>query len=188
MNDLPQQPPSPSWATPPPPPPRKTRKRKALIAAAVTFGALLAIGVIGAIADDGDADDGKTVDRVAAPTTTAPEPSHTPTPDATPATPEPATEDATPSERPTPEATREKPEEAKTALLPDFVGKQLQAAQDAAQEAGFSNLTSHDVTGENRFQVYDRNWHICSQTPDPGAHAPDSQVDFGVVKNNETCP
>ncbi|WP_217196839.1 hypothetical protein [Streptomyces buecherae] len=192
MNDLSQQPPSPNWATPPPPPPRKTRKQKALIAAAVTFGALLAIGVIGAIADDGDEDDGKTADRVAAPKTTAPEPSQSPTPEATPTTPEPATEDATPSERPTPEATRENTEEEKedekTALLPDFVGRQLQAAQDAAQEAGFYNLTSHDVTGENRFQVYDRNWHICSQTPDPGTHAPDVEVDFGVVKNNETCP
>ncbi|WEV26688.1 hypothetical protein OYE22_16885 [Streptomyces sp. 71268] len=147
--------------------------------------------MVGAIAGDDDEGDGKTADRAAASRTPTPEPSRTPTPDttpATPATPKPAPEDATPSEKPTPEPTRDNTEKTKTALLPDFVGRQLQAAQDAAQEAGFYNLTSHDVTGENRFQVYDRNWHICSQTPNPGAHAPDSKVDFGVVKNNETCP
>ncbi len=191
MNDFSQQPTSPRGAPQPPPPPRGTRKRKALIAVAVTFGALLAIGVVGAVAGGDDEDDGKTADRAATPRTPTPEPSRTPTPDttpATPATPKPAPEDATPREKPTPEPTRDTTEEAKTAVLPDFVGRQLQAAQDAAQEAGFYNLTSHDVTGENRFQVYDRNWHICSQTPDPGPHAPDSEVHFGVVKNNETCP
>ncbi|MFJ7157380.1 hypothetical protein ACIQUQ_20825 [Streptomyces sp. NPDC101118] len=78
---------------------------------------------------------------------------------------------------------------AKTARLPDLVGKGLQTAQDEAQAAGFHALTSHDALGRDRLQALDRNWKVCSQTP-PGGDAVDTgaTIDFGAVKLEETCP
>ena len=75
-----------------------------------------------------------------------------------------------------------------TAALPDMVGKGLQSAQDEAQAAGFYLLTSHDALGRGRNQLLDRNWKVCAQTPAPGAHATDTQVDFSTVKLEESCP
>ncbi|MEO3749531.1 PASTA domain-containing protein [Streptomyces sp. B6B3] len=72
--------------------------------------------------------------------------------------------------------------------LPDLTGMGLQAAQDAAQEAGFYLLTSHDASGRDRMQVWDRNWQVCFQTPDAGRHPSDVEVDFGVVDLDEECP
>ncbi|MEU8463302.1 hypothetical protein [Streptomyces sp. NPDC029003] len=80
------------------------------------------------------------------------------------------------------------PAPAKAGTLPDLVGKGLQAAQDAAQAAGFSRLTSHDSLGRERAQVFDRNWKVCSQTPAPGPAAADVRVDFGAVQLEESCP
>ncbi|WP_156727640.1 hypothetical protein [Streptomyces apocyni] len=79
-------------------------------------------------------------------------------------------------------------EEAKTAELPNLVGKGLQSAQDAAQAAGFYGLTSHDSLGRGRNQVLDRNWKVCFQTPKPGRHSTDTEVDLGAVKLEESCP
>lgn len=72
--------------------------------------------------------------------------------------------------------------------LPDLVGKGLQVAQDAAQGAGFSRLTSHDALGRGRDQVLDRNWKVCVQQPGAGKHPVDVQIDFGTVKLDESCP
>ena len=73
--------------------------------------------------------------------------------------------------------------------LPDAVGLDLQYAQDTMQAAGFYFLTSHDATGQDRFQVLDRNWKVCDQNPPGGTKAdPTTQVDFGAVKDDETCP
>ncbi|MEU9379174.1 hypothetical protein AB0D94_36225 [Streptomyces sp. NPDC048255] len=78
---------------------------------------------------------------------------------------------------------------AKTATLPDLVGKGLQTAQDEAQQAGFFVLTSHDALGRERLQALDRNWKVCSQTPGPGAGLDTkTSVDFGAVKLEEACP
>ncbi|WP_405442177.1 PASTA domain-containing protein [Streptomyces avidinii] len=78
---------------------------------------------------------------------------------------------------------------AKTATLPDFVGKGLQTAQDEAQAAGFALLKSHDALGRDRLQALDRNWKVCSQTPAAGAKVDTSStVDFGAVKLEESCP
>lgn len=77
---------------------------------------------------------------------------------------------------------------AESKVLPDLVGKGLQVAQDAAQEAGFSRLTSHDALGRGREQVLDRNWQVCGQHPGAGKHRVDVQVDFGTVKLDEDCP
>ncbi|CAL9570877.1 hypothetical protein SUDANB105_04821 [Streptomyces sp. enrichment culture] len=72
--------------------------------------------------------------------------------------------------------------------LPDMTGSQLQRAQDRAQSAGFTNLTSEDATGQGRAQVWDRNWRVCSQDPEPGEAEPDTLVVFLVVKEGESCP
>lgn len=77
---------------------------------------------------------------------------------------------------------------AETAELPDLTGETLQAAQDAAQAAGFYDLTSTDATGAERMQLLDRNWQVCAQTPSPGSHPTDTTVDFSTVKIEESCP
>ncbi|MGW7317633.1 PASTA domain-containing protein [Streptomyces sp. NPDC054865] len=78
---------------------------------------------------------------------------------------------------------------ARTATLPDFVGKGLQTAQDEAQAAGFVLLKSHDSLGQQRLQALDRNWKVCGQTPAAGANVDTSTtIDFGAVKLEETCP
>ncbi|MFE2270137.1 hypothetical protein ACFXB4_12955 [Streptomyces lavendulae] len=77
---------------------------------------------------------------------------------------------------------------AKTATLPDLVGKGLQTAQDEAQAAGFYALKSHDALGRDRLQALDRNWKVCSQSPAPGRVGTGTTVDFGAVKLEETCP
>ncbi|MCX5529784.1 hypothetical protein OG785_04305 [Streptomyces sp. NBC_00006] len=72
--------------------------------------------------------------------------------------------------------------------LPNMVGSQLQEAQDTAQSEGFNNLSSTDVTGQGRAQVWDRNWRVCSQTPKPGEADPEKLVVLSVVKEGEQCP
>lgn len=73
------------------------------------------------------------------------------------------------------------------ALLPDMTGKDLQAAQDGAQAAGFFMLMEEDATGQGRIPLWDRNWTVCSQTPAAGEHDPDTEVTFHVVKDTESC-
>ncbi|MCX5173080.1 PASTA domain-containing protein [Streptomyces antibioticus] len=73
--------------------------------------------------------------------------------------------------------------------VPRFVGMGLQSAQDAAQEVGFYSLTSHDALGRGRMQAFDRNWKVCSQSVAAGRTvATDTELDFGAVKLDETCP
>ncbi|MFB6811874.1 hypothetical protein [Streptomyces sp. NPDC056387] len=80
-------------------------------------------------------------------------------------------------------------EPAKTATLPNLVGKGLQTAQDEAQAAGFHTLKSHDALGRDRLQALDRNWKVCSQTPAGGSSLdPATAIDFGAVKLEEACP
>lgn len=98
----------------------------------------------------------------------------------------PETETDTPaSDAGTPEAEAEA--EAETAALPDLVGQDLQAAQDEAQAAGFYVLDDQDASGQNRLQVLDRNWTVCSQDPAPGTHPTDTPVTLFAVKDSETC-
>jgi hypothetical protein len=75
-----------------------------------------------------------------------------------------------------------------SASLPNFVGRGLQNAQDAAQDAGFFALASHDALGRGRHQILDRDWKVCFQNPAPGTIQTNSTVAFGVVKLDESCP
>ncbi|WLW55437.1 PASTA domain-containing protein [Streptomyces sp. YU58] len=77
--------------------------------------------------------------------------------------------------------------ESETAALPDLVGQDLQAAQDEAQAAGFYVLDDQDASGQNRLQVLDRNWTVCSQEPGPGTHPTDTPVTLYAVKDDEAC-
>lgn len=80
--------------------------------------------------------------------------------------------------------------EPDTIKVGDFVGMQLQAAQDAAQEDGMYNLHSEDYTGQGRNQWADRNWTVCKQDPAAGTTmSTDDQLTFHVVNHTlgETC-
>lgn len=79
-------------------------------------------------------------------------------------------------------------ERAEIGMLPDLVGRGLQNAQDAAQDAGFFALTSHDALGRGRHQLLDREWKVCFQDPAPGAAQTDVTVDLGAVQLDESCP
>jgi hypothetical protein len=56
--------------------------------------------------------------------------------------------------------------------LPNVVGMNLQQGQDAMQAAGFYLLDDQDAGGQNRLQVYDRNWVVTRQTPAAGRKVP----------------
>ncbi|ANS64927.1 hypothetical protein SLINC_2703 [Streptomyces lincolnensis] len=77
--------------------------------------------------------------------------------------------------------------DSETAALPDLVGQDLQAAQDEAQAAGFYVLDDQDASGQNRLQVLDRNWTVCSQEPEAGTHPTDTPVTLYAVKDDEAC-
>lgn len=77
-----------------------------------------------------------------------------------------------------------------TWVMPDVVGVDLQAAQDTVQQlTGFRVvLGSHDRTGADRTQVFDREWVVCTQSVAAGSElVPDAMVDFGVVERGEAC-
>ncbi|MBB1244264.1 PASTA domain-containing protein [Streptomyces durbertensis] len=77
---------------------------------------------------------------------------------------------------------------AAEAALPDLVGKGLLSAREAAGEAGFEEVGSHDALGRARGQALQRNWKVCFQEPAAGRHPADTEVDLGVVKLDEECP
>ena len=76
--------------------------------------------------------------------------------------------------------------------MPNLVGTDLQGAQDAIQSLTHDAVwlsTSTDLTGKGRAQIVDRNWVVCSSTPAPGAtFMTTTNIDFGVVRDTETCP
>ncbi|MBM7771155.1 beta-lactam-binding protein with PASTA domain [Actinokineospora baliensis] len=62
----------------------------------------------------------------------------------------------------------------KSAAVPNVVGLDHQAAQDAMQKAGFYYLTEEDATGQGRQLVIDTNWEVVEQVPAAGTVAPQS--------------
>jgi hypothetical protein len=76
--------------------------------------------------------------------------------------------------------------------MPSELGNGLQDAQDAVQAASgdpFYYTDSTDALGAHRFQILDDDWQVCSQTPAAGTMInEDSDVSFGVVKLDESCP
>jgi hypothetical protein len=76
--------------------------------------------------------------------------------------------------------------------MPNEVGAVLQDAQDDIQAVTgnpFFFTSSEDATGADRFQILDRDWQVCSQTPPAGTvTGVDADIVFYVVKLWETCP
>lgn len=77
--------------------------------------------------------------------------------------------------------------------MPNLIGMDLQGAQDAIQSVSGGQVwlsTSTDLTGQDRAQLSDRNWQVCSSTPAPGsAFTVSTKIDFGVVRiGSEDCP
>ncbi|OLF11364.1 PASTA domain-containing protein [Actinophytocola xanthii] len=82
--------------------------------------------------------------------------------------------------------------EAAPWTMPDVVGSTLQEAQDEIQRLTGGQLLvtdSHDATGQDRAQVLDGDWIVCTQNVAPGTRiTTDTRIDFGAVKAEETCP
>ncbi|GAA4674318.1 hypothetical protein GCM10023197_32330 [Gordonia humi] len=75
--------------------------------------------------------------------------------------------------------------QASTAIMPDVVCMNLQAAQNRIQEAGVFFSRSEDATGQGRAQILDRNWVVVSQTPDPGTEFGEGEAVLSAVKIGE---
>jgi hypothetical protein len=84
------------------------------------------------------------------------------------------------------------PSAAREWPMPNLVGRTVQEAQDQIQELTGNAIfvtTSHDATGQNRNQVLDANWKVCSQNVAAGRPiTADTRIDFGAVKLSESCP
>ena len=76
--------------------------------------------------------------------------------------------------------------ESTGSTVPGVVGLTLDAAQPRLRAAGFGAL-SEDLL-QDRAQLADKNWLVCTQDPQVGPAAPGSVVQLGVVKTNEVCP
>jgi hypothetical protein len=77
-------------------------------------------------------------------------------------------------------------------VMPNEVGKGLQASQDDLQAVSGDALyysASRDALGTDRFQIIDSDWKVCSQNVAPGTRVTSKMtVTFSVVKLDETCP
>jgi hypothetical protein len=74
--------------------------------------------------------------------------------------------------------------------MPNFVGMDLQSAQNLVQANGVLLSLSHDLLG-SRQQVLDSNWVVCDQNIPVGRRVTgdaEGRIDFGVVKRTESCP
>ncbi|MFC9229448.1 DUF3761 domain-containing protein [Streptomyces decoyicus] len=75
-----------------------------------------------------------------------------------------------------------------TVTVPDYTGRNLQEAQDAAQGKGIYLLKSRDLSSRHRMQVWDRHWQVCDQEPAAGSVMEDADtLTFDVVKTGESC-
>lgn len=88
-------------------------------------------------------------------------------------------------------ATNSSADDNGTWVMPNEIGRVLQVAQDHVQRVSGDPVFvshSHDLL-EDRFQVLDRDWQVCTQNVAPGTRVgPAAHIDFGVVKIDESCP
>jgi hypothetical protein len=78
-------------------------------------------------------------------------------------------------------------------VMPNEVGKTLQAAQDDLQARSgnpFFYSDSKDATAADRLQALDSGWQVCSQNKKPGTKISidDQSIIFMVVRVQENCP
>jgi beta-lactam-binding protein with PASTA domain len=69
--------------------------------------------------------------------------------------------------------------------MPDVVCMNLQAAQNAIQDAGVFFSRSEDATGKGRSQVIDSNWTVVSQNPPAGSPIGEGDAILSAVKIGE---
>lgn len=69
--------------------------------------------------------------------------------------------------------------------MPDVVCMGLQDAQDEIQDRGVFFSKSEDATGDGRRQLWDRNWIVVAQDPEPGVSIGENEAVLYVVKKNE---
>lgn len=70
--------------------------------------------------------------------------------------------------------------------VPNVVGLDHQAAQDALQGEGLYNLDERDCTGQGRALLFDRNWEVVSTDPPAGATvSEDDKITLCSVKQGE---
>ena len=70
--------------------------------------------------------------------------------------------------------------------VPDVVGLDHQAAQDALQGEGLWMLDERDCTGQGRALVFDRNWEVVSTDPPAGSQvSSDDTITLCSVKQGE---
>lgn len=164
---------------PPPEPPKPPRIRRGVVIAAAVAGLIVLMGIIGDISDGLDSptkDDASTTPRAAAPTTTTPSTTSAATTART------VAPETTPATR---ISTTQVAAVASTAVMPNVVCMDLQAAQDTIQAAGVFYSTSVDATGQGRAQVWDRNWVVVDQTPSVGASIGEGDPVLSVLKEDE---
>lgn len=73
-------------------------------------------------------------------------------------------------------------------LMPSVVCMGLQEAQDEIQDHGVFFSRSEDATGEGRRQVWDRNWQVIAQEPEPGEPIGERDAVLFVVKYDDDHP
>ena len=164
---------------PPPEPPKPPRIRRGVVIAAAVAGLIVLMGIIGDISDGLDSptkDDASTTPRAAAPTTTTPSTTSAATTART------VAPETTPATR---ISTTQVAAVASTAVMPNVVCMDLQAAQDTIQAAGVFYSTSIDATGQGRAQVWDRNWVVVDQTPSVGALIGEGDPVLSVLQEGE---
>lgn len=92
------------------------------------------------------------------------------------------------SETPSPSEEPSESAAPTTFTMPDVVGMTLQDAQDTLQGLGSVLMDQTDASGQDRMQVDDSNWQVCSQEPAPGTEAPvETVVTLSSVKLGESC-
>ena len=70
--------------------------------------------------------------------------------------------------------------------MPDVVGLDHQFAQDTMQAAGLYMLMEKDASGRGRMLLYDRNWTVVQQSPEPGTRVSENRtITLFSVKDDE---
>lgn len=69
--------------------------------------------------------------------------------------------------------------------MPDVVCLGLQDAQNEIQDRGVFFSRSEDATGDGRRQIWDRNWIVVAQDPEPGVAIGENEALLYVVKKGE---
>ena len=149
----------------------------------VVIGGLAAVGVLGALIGDSSTDEPSATPPSASPTSESRPPARS-SASTVPVAP-------SPTEVPTLTPTETAADlTAVSFVMPDVVGMDLQSGQNLVQTYGVFLTVSHDLRG-SRNQALDSNWLICDQNIPPGQQVTgdvEGQIDFGVVKREESCP